>query len=242
MTTRFIHLHSTDSTNLYLRSLPEQEEDLLVVTTDYQTAGRGQGSNKWESEAGANLLMSVRTRRMEVPVRGQFLLSMAGALAVADTLAQYVDGISLKWPNDVYWYDRKISGTLIETTVKGGVLASCMFGIGVNVNQMVFHSDAPNPVSLRQITGKSFQVEEIAHSLVDRLSQRLLQVTGHQDEMIVTDYHAHLYRRTGFYAYCDAAGPFMARTVRVERDGHLVLCDEMGVQRIYAFKEVAFVI
>ena len=146
---KIIHLAQTASTNDYLRALPSPQDDCMtVVYADWQTAGRGQGSNKWESEAGKNLLFSILVCPTSVDITRQFVLSMAGALAVKAALDKYTDGISLKWPNDIYWHDRKISGTLIETSVKGRTLARCIYGIGLNVNQREFHSDAPNPVSL----------------------------------------------------------------------------------------------
>jgi len=242
MTRRIIHIAQTDSTNRYLHDIMTEGEDMTVVVTDYQTAGRGQGSNSWESEEGKNLLMSIRVRPTMVPPRNQFILSEAGALAVGKALAAYADGISLKWPNDIYWNDKKISGTLIETTVSGLALATCTFGIGINVNQQVFHSDAPNPVSLYQILGHEVPVEEVMYHVLDALESELSLIwTG--DSRSVTDrYHQHLYRRQGFHPYSDAQGPFMAELLHVEDDGHLVLRDTTGLIRQYAFKEVAYMI
>ena len=213
-----------------------------MVSTDYQTAGRGQGTNTWESEPGANLLMSVAVRPVTVPVREQFLLSMAGALAVGEALSSYTDGISLKWPNDIYWNDLKMSGTLIETSVAQGVLQRCIFGIGVDVNQTVFLSDAPNPVSLRMVTGREIPVGEVADRVVECLAHRLGQVMQGEREEIVGLYHERLYRREGFHAYRDAEGCFSAAIRQVATDGHLLLCDTEDRLRSYAFKEVAFVL
>lgn len=242
MNIRRIHLQQTDSTNSYLRTLPPGVEDMTVVSTDYQTAGRGQGTNTWESEPGANLLMSVAVRPVTVPVREQFLLSMAGALAVGEALSTYTDGISLKWPNDIYWNDLKMSGTLIETSVAQGVLQRCIFGIGVDVNQTVFLSDAPNPVSLRMVTGREIPVGEVADRVVECLAHRLGQVMRGEREEIVGLYHERLYRREGFHPYRDAEGCFSAAIRQVATDGHLLLCDTEGRLRSYAFKEVAFVL
>jgi len=242
MNIRRIHLQQTDSTNNYLRGLQAGEEDMTVVTADYQTAGRGQGSNTWESEPGANLLMSVAVRTRNVPVREQFLLSMAGALGVGRALSSYTDGISLKWPNDIYWKDSKMSGTLIETSVAKGSLWRCIFGIGVDVNQTVFVSDAPNPVSLRMVTGHVIPVREVADRVVEQLEHYLSRLMEGDTDGIVKAYHEHLYRKEGFHAYRDAEGLFSATISRVATDGHLLLLDTEGRQRSYAFKEVAFVL
>ena len=242
MTIKRIHLGQTDSTNNYLRQLPSQMEDMVVVTSDFQTSGRGQGSNKWESEPGANLLMSVSVKPVTVPVREQFVLSMAGAIAVREALDTYTEGIKLKWPNDVYWHDCKISGTLIETSVGQGLLQKCIFGIGINVNQKEFHSDAPNPVSLWQILGHEVSLEDLTLTVIERLDTRLSQVMAGEMSEIISMYHERLYRKEGFYSYQDAEGCFTASIDHVESDGHLVLRDTSGHLRKYAFKEVAFII
>ena len=118
MEKKIIRLKEVDSTNAFLKNLDTYDEDALTIAVaDYQTAGRGQGVHTWESEPGKNLLFSMMMCPKWVPLRQQFLLSEAGALAVKDALDSYTDGITLKWPNDVYWYDKKISGTLIETAI-----------------------------------------------------------------------------------------------------------------------------
>ena len=127
---------------------------MVVVSTDWQTSGRGQGTNCWESERAQNLLFSVMAQPLCVSVQQQFVLSMAGALAIKEVLDQFSPYFSIKWPNDIYWHDRKISGTLIETSLARGQISRFVYGIGLNVNQQRFLSDAPNPVSLVQITGQ----------------------------------------------------------------------------------------
>ena len=120
MNIRTINLHSTDSTNNYLRGyVMNDNDDIVVVKADYQTAGRGQGSNTWESEDGKNLLFSLMVLPHTVPVASQFVLSMTMAVALKEALDGYAEGFELKWPNDIYWHNLKISGTLIETTVSG---------------------------------------------------------------------------------------------------------------------------
>ena len=242
---KIIHLAQTASTNDYLRALPSPQDDsMTVVYADWQTAGRGQGSNKWESEAGKNLLFSILVCPTSIDITRQFVLSMAGALAVKAALDKYTDGISLKWPNDIYWHDRKISGTLIETSVKGRTLARCIYGIGLNVNQREFHSDAPNPVSLYNIIG----VETPTVQLLDEIVQHFdhfysLAVSGHADA-IVSQYHAALYRREGMHAYEDCATHerFEARISRVAPNGRLHLTDTQGHERTYWMKEVRFIV
>lgn len=241
MEEKIIRLKEIDSTNRFLRELKdEQEDEMVVAVADFQTAGKGQGSHTWESEAGKNLLFSIKVNPRWVPVRQQFLLSMAGAIAIKEALETYVDGIMLKWPNDVYWNDKKISGTLIETSIDSKGIKTCIFGIGINVNQEAFHSDAPNPVSLRQILGHEVDKDELLQKVIEGF-RRYYELLRRADYMDVSGiYHLSLYRRKGFHRYEDADGDFEGAFVEVEDDGHLILHDKQGVIRSYSFGEVKF--
>ena len=241
MEEKIIRLKEIDSTNRFLRELKdEQEDEMVVAVADFQTAGKGQGSHTWESEAGKNLLFSIKVHPRWVPVRQQFLLSMAGAIAIKEALETYVAGITLKWPNDVYWNDKKISGTLIETSIDSKGIKTCIFGIGINVNQEAFHSDAPNPVSLRQILGHEVDKDELLQKVIGGF-RRYYELLRRADYMDVSGiYHLSLYRRKGFHRYEDADGDFEGAFVEVEDDGHLILHDKQGVIRSYSFGEVKF--
>ncbi len=234
MNRQVVHLQETDSTNRWLRE--HAAEGIRVVWADYQTQGRGQGENHWESECGQNLTCSLLLRPTDIPANQQFRISMAVALAIVDALKPYAgDELSVKWPNDIYWRDSKLGGILIENRLQGTHIEESIVGIGINVNQQHFRSDAPNPISLRQITGQ----ETSREVLLTDLQQRILDYLS-QD--LKAHYMQVLYRRTGCYPYRDAQGTFLATVADVEDDGHLVLLDSQGHQRRYAFKEVAFVL
>ena len=238
-----IRLEETDSTNTYLRQHASQMEAwMTVVTAEYQTAGRGQGVHTWESNRSENLLFSVLTHPVMVPVRSLFLLSEAGALALKEVLDGYTDGITLKWPNDIYWNDRKLSGTLIETSIGGGRIKNCVFGIGLNVNQKTFESDAPNPVSLAQILGHDIDREQLFKQIVAAFEKYYRMLENGQYDAISALYHEALYRRQGFYMYEDGDGRFEGAIVEVGDDGLLVLRDRDGRFREYEFREVKFVL
>ncbi len=241
MNTKIIRLEEVDSTNRYLREYHEEDEsEMVVAVADFQTAGKGQGAHTWESESGKNLLFSIKVHPSWVPVRSQFVLSMAEALALKDALDSYVDGITLKWPNDVYWNDKKISGTLIETSVDSRGIKTCIFGTGINVNQTTFLSDAPNPVSLAQILGHEVDREELLQKVLDAFTKyyELLRRADYQDVSGI--YHLSLYRRKGYHWYEDADGKFEGAFVEVEDDGHLILHDKKGIIRSYAFGELKY--
>jgi len=243
MRKKFVHISQTGSTNDYIRGLtPPDNDEMLVVTTDYQSAGRGQGTNRWESEPGENLLCSIMVAPQGIKPVCQFLLSEAGALAVADALDHYTDGISLKWPNDVYWYDRKISGTLIQTSMASGALRHCIYGIGVNINQRLFRSDAPNPVSLRQITGHVTDCQEVLQYMLEALEKYLTMLYQGDAAQVREAYHSRLYRCNGVYPFRDAQGDFMAEILHVADEGPITLRDTQGHLRTYHFKELQFII
>ena len=229
-----IHIAETDSTNRWLRERGGEGD--MVVVADYQTAGKGQGTNSWESERGKNLLFSVLYHPQRIPANRQFHISMAVSLAIADALGEHIGDVSIKWPNDIYWRNAKICGILIENRLLGQTIRDSIIGVGVNVNQRQFHSNAPNPVSLWQIHGHETDLELLLQSILDKFTLYI------NKKEIKTQYLHQLYRRKGFHPYADKEGPFMAEIVDVEDDGHLLLCDDNGQQRRYAFKEVSFVI
>jgi BirA family biotin operon repressor/biotin-[acetyl-CoA-carboxylase] ligase len=231
-----IYIDETDSTNRWLRERQwdDRTDKALVVWSDFQTAGRGCGTNSWESERGKNLLFSIRFRPEGVTAVEQFRISMAISLAICETLEQHIGDLAIKWPNDIYWRNGKLGGILIENRLKGILICDSIIGVGLNVNQQVFRSDAPNPVSLWQIHGQETDRRQLLEDILSRLEPWL------QRDMKPA-YMSRLYRRKGFYPYADKVGVFMAEIIDVERDGHLILCDEHGQNRRYAFKEVTFV-
>ena len=229
---QIIHIDETDSTNRWLR---ENGNGEMVVVADHQTAGRGCGSNSWESERGKNLTFSVLIHPDRISARRQFHISMAVSLAVCEALGQHIGDLSIKWPNDIYWRNGKICGILIENQLQGDVIKTSIIGIGLNVNQQVFKSDAPNPVSLWQITGQETDRQKLLDDILRCLGHHLYQNVRQQ-------YLQMLYRRKGFHPYTDKEGAFMAEIVDVEDDGHLLLLDDSGQRRRYAFKEVQFVV
>ena len=230
---KIVHIAQTNSTNQWLREQGGEED--MVVWADYQTAGRGQGSNHWESERGKNLTFSMLIHPQGIPANRQFSISMAVSLAICEALGQHIGDLSIKWPNDIYWRNGKICGILIENTLHGTMIRDCIIGVGLNVNQRTFQSDAPNPVSLWQICEYETDCELLLKGILRSFEKYLGQDVKEQ-------YISMLYRRRGFHPYADQKGAFMAEIVDVEDDGHLLLRDDNGLQRRYAFKEVTYII
>ena len=167
----YTYIAETDSTNRLLKALLRDQPlpEGTVVRSGYQLAGRGQGSNRWESQKGRNLLCSILLRPIHVAIEEQFILSQMVALAILrslqEALPEEATAFNLKWPNDIYWNNRKLGGILIENSLRGSAITECIIGIGLNINQLQFCSDAPNPVSLRQISGRQHRVMELLKSI-----------------------------------------------------------------------------
>ena len=240
-------LKETTSTNDYLAHLCKESKakEFYTVIAESQTKGKGQRGNSWEAEAGKNLTFSTVLYPTALEANKQFCLSMLAALACHEALDNYIDGFSIKWPNDIYWKDKKIGGILIENELEGKYIVQTIIGIGLNINQEVFHSDAPNPVSLKQILGVEVKLQEVLMKVVHGIIGGYRQLETNFDvtlQAISTLYRKHLYRREGMFPYRDAQGEFMAEYQDVELDGHLILKDEQGTLRRYAFKEVNFIL
>lgn len=240
---QIIYLDEVSSTNSHLRGLIGHKElpEGSVVVAGFQTAGRGQIGNVWESEAGRNLTFSMVLYPDCIPANHQFLISQIAALSVKETLDAYVDGVTVKWPNDIYWNDRKICGMLIENDLSGWSLYCSVIGIGLNLNQDTFRGDAPNPVSLRQITGKEYDWNEVLKRFLSIMYNKYLLLLQEKYDEIRTAYHAALYRRDGSHLYKDDNGEFEASIDTIEPTGHLLLRLPDGAIRRYAFKEVSYV-
>jgi BirA family biotin operon repressor/biotin-[acetyl-CoA-carboxylase] ligase len=241
---QIIHIPETNSTNHLIRSMADAEHlpSGSIVLADFQTAGRGLSGNSWESEAGKNLTFSVLYYPVDVPAGRPFVVSEMVALSVKNTLDKYLTDVSVKWPNDVYYRDGKIAGILIENILFQGKISQSIIGIGLNVNQTVFRSDAPNPISMAQISGKEYNRMAIMDDFRQAFavqSKRLNE--GHLDA-IHLDYINTLYHKNGYHRYHDAQGAFEATIHDIEPTGHLALERTDGTISRYAFKEINYLI
>lgn len=237
-----IYVEEMDSTSSYLRNIgTDTLSDGTTVYTGFQTAGRGQRGNSWESEKGENLTFSTVLFPKNIKPEDQFLISQITSLAIRDVLSEYTDHITIKWPNDIYWKDKKITGMLIENDIMGYNITQSILGIGININQTKFKSNAPNPVSLKQITGTDYDIAAILKKILQNLSD---YYTGLKNpinrEEIKTRYKKSLYRREGFYKFADKDSTFSACIADIEETGLLVLKTKSGDIRKYGFKEIKY--
>lgn len=234
-------IESTNSTNELMRQLLTEKKlpEGYIVHTGFQTTGKGQAGNSWESEHDKNLLFSMVLYPAQIPVEEQFLVSQLVSVALIKVLAKRVSNVTVKWPNDIYIGDKKVAGILIENTWKGNKIGFSVIGIGLNVNQSEFFSDAPNPVSLFQITGTETDRDALLGDIRAQIMNEYLQS---QPQKIRKDYLEALYRKRGFFPFRNAEGEFMAEIVDVQPDGQLELQTEDGEKKEFYFKEVSFVI
>ncbi|MBP5560415.1 MAG: biotin--[acetyl-CoA-carboxylase] ligase [Muribaculaceae bacterium] len=238
----FLELLQVASTNTYVKQHATELPDGALVHTPSQSAGRGQKGNSWESEPGKNLTFSLLIKRPQVDVKRQFVLSEAVSLAIVETLAPLAS-LTIKWPNDIYAGDRKLAGILIEHDLDAEGIVNTVIGVGLNVNQTEFRSDAPNPVSLAQLTGREHDLmpmlERVGSAIEDYCRREVLE-----PDVLHRRYLSHLYRHDGhphrFILPGDDAPPFEATIVDIDRDGMLTLRHADTTLHRYAFKEVAF--
>lgn len=244
-TPHIITLPEARSTNTELAAIAAASPHGTVVTTRCQTAGRGQRGNTWESAPGRNITMSVLLKPDTILAREQFAVSEAVSLAIVTVLRRHLPveaKVAIKWPNDIYVNDLKICGILIENSLVGNRIGHSIAGIGININQERFLSDAPNPVSLFQLTGRVTPLDEIEREFVDEILATFSRVDRHGGALSLHgDYIESLWRNDGYYPYLDPATGtrLSARIVDVAPTGHLTLAiapDDHA--STYAFKEI----
>lgn len=232
-------LERCGSTNSELSRRAADMPHGYVVAARVQDAGRGQRGNSWEAEPYKNLTFSILLRPDNMAAARQFELSMLVALAVADT----VDSIAgagtsaVKWPNDIYIGDKKLAGILIENSLCGNLLAHAIAGIGININQTVFLSDAPNPVSLSQVTGASYDLDSLMRRFADAVAEAVSRYDG-DSAALVGKYRRKLYRGTGEHPFREPGGTtFKASITDISPAGPITLSNG----KTYYFKEIEFV-
>lgn len=238
-----LRFDSLGSTNSFLkeRSKKERLENFTVVVAKEQSAGRGQGNNKWISVKGKNLTFSLFFRPA-IEEGDEFLIQQIFSLGIKEALDRYTQGISIKWPNDIYFGDRKMGGILVENEYIGNRIASSVVGIGLNVNQEEFPEGAARPVSLIQVRKQATDLDSLLKEILDKIEEyEDLRKKG-EYASIRNRYLSCLYRKEGYHPFYDKNGFFEARILRVEKDGRLVLeRKDKGFER-YSYKEVMWVI
>ncbi|WP_423129118.1 biotin--[acetyl-CoA-carboxylase] ligase [Gaoshiqia sp. Z1-71] len=237
-----VRIESTPSTNNYATSqVRENEVEAGTVFLTYrQTAGRGQLSNVWESETGKNLTFSIFLQPAFLDIRRQFLLAKVVCLGLEAFLSELTGQVTIKWPNDIYAGDRKICGVLIENAIMHGQISQSIVGIGVNINQTRFVSDAPNPVSLKMLTGRTYDPDVLLTGLLLKISFFYRKLENGRYRELDEAFLQKLYRLNEWHTYRDETHQYTGRIIGLNEIGQLKIEEKDGPVHEYHFKEVAY--
>ena len=241
-------LQSTPSTNSLLMQLARERRrdgnplpDLYAVYTDFQTAGRGAGTNTWHSTRGLNILTSIYFET-GLAAADQFVFNLWFATATRRFLAKYVPEVLIKWPNDMYVRDRKLAGDLTEHSVSGGRLDFTIAGIGINVNEERFPNPIPNPTSLFLESGQRYDIDTLMDEYLSVLRERRQLLSAIHAAELREEYLSYLYRRNEAHPYLIHGQQINSIIRDIDRFGRLVLELPDGSQETFGFKEVSYVI
>jgi BirA family biotin operon repressor/biotin-[acetyl-CoA-carboxylase] ligase len=194
---------------IHKHHLPDGQDEAqhgTSIFTHEQTSGKGRRGKKWVSEKDLNIALSILLNPYPLRVQEQFRLSICIAVSVHEFFYNYAgDKTSIKWPNDLYWRDRKAGGILIENVIGSGPSAAgfrwlsgwqwAVVGIGININQVIFPDDLPHAVSLRQITGKGYQPVDLAKELCSIIEKNYQELINGKFESLFNKYQTHLYKK-----------------------------------------------
>jgi len=238
----FIELFTIDSTNNY--AMAQAHAGLAthgaVYIAEIQTAGKGQRSKNWVTAPGHNITMSCVFQPQGPNCNKPFLLSAVIALACRDFFNSFTQGdTTIKWPNDIYWRDRKAGGILIENVYRANQWQFAIAGIGLNLNQTNFPEHLPNPVSMKQITGKDHDRLTLAHTLCDHLDERYQQFLEEKNNLL-SEYTTALYKRNCTVRLKKDNMVFETTIEGVSQNGQLLTRD--AIERQFDFGEVEWII
>jgi len=236
-------LPTTDSTNNHAMNearLGQTSDGAAYFALD-QYQGKGQRDKTWNSKPGENIILSVVKDCSGFHLNNQFQLSVAVALACFDFFSAYAgDETRIKWPNDLYWRDRKAGGILIENMVKSDRWGKAIIGMGININQTTFDTIEGKPVSLKQITGKSFDPISLAKELCQHLEHRFLVLENKPFDQLLSAYNDQLYKKDELVPFKRNNIQFQAKVNGVDKDGHLLIMH--GVEERIRFGEITWLL
>lgn len=242
----FVQLSEVDSTNNFLKNKLSKSTPLpegTVIMADKQTAGRGQKTTQWHSEAGKNITASLLLYPVFLQAGQQFDLSRMISLAISKSLEAILQAkIYIKWPNDLYINDRKLSGILIESTLSGIAIRNSIIGFGINVNQHTFPAGAGNPVSMAQILKKEINLLEVLALVCKEIEAGYLGLRAGKVEPLRMEYDRNLYRLNEHHSFVrNNSKPFEGIIKGTTANGLLLLETETGIST-FDFKELRYVI
>ncbi len=239
-----VKLSSVDSTNTYVKKLLSNSKPLLdgtVIMADHQFAGRGQSNNVWESKPGENLTFSIYLNPTFLAVNHQFELNKAICLGIIDYLISLIgDDCKIKWPNDIYYQDKKIGGILIENVTKGYQLKDSIVGIGLNINQKEFGELNYRASSLSKILHQDYDLDKLLAQICQSIEKRYLQLKAKKFEVLNTDYTTKLFRLNELHLFKIDEQDMEGIIIGVDKNGRLQLEINNSI-REFDLKEITFI-
>jgi BirA family biotin operon repressor/biotin-[acetyl-CoA-carboxylase] ligase len=193
---KLIKLDAIDSTNEFLKGLSNKQEleNFTVVTAENQTKGKGQMGAVWASEAGKNLILSVLVKDFLSDICQIYNLNIVVSLAVIEALESYkIPNLSIKWPNDIMSYNKKIGGILIENSIKSDGSIASIVGLGLNVNQTNFEN-LPKASSLAVICNAQFEKDDLLFMIIDILEKKI-KLWNQQSDILWLEYSSKLFKK-----------------------------------------------
>lgn len=234
-------LESTNKTAIEMVKNGSNIAEGTCVSSQYQSFGQGQRGNTWESEAGKNILISIILKPHFLQPKDQFILNQITALAITDVLFEYdIKPCFIKWPNDVYIGIEKTAGILVQNIIKGSIIEHAIIGIGLNVNQVFFPENLPNPTSLCKQLGKEIPIDNIRTTIFEALERRYLQAQNNKVDLS-SEYEELLYAKNQIRNFLDTKTnkKFTGVIRGVDKTGKLQIQVDQ-TRRLFDFKEVAF--
>ncbi|PQB03777.1 biotin--[acetyl-CoA-carboxylase] ligase [Aureitalea marina] len=236
-----IKLDATASTNTYLKQMLSETQlvDETVLWTERQINGRGQQGAKWDSQPGLSLTFSLFRRFSSFPARHPFYLNLAISLGVKYALEELgVSQVSIKWPNDILSYSKKLCGILVENQIEKDRLASSVIGIGLNVNETDLN-DLPHATSMRLSAGLVFKREEVIQVVATTVFQKIRQLNRDSLDQMKQDYQNSLFRKGVVSTFSNRDGKIFSGIIQgVTEEGLLSVLDESDEMKSYQPKQI----
>ena len=240
----FIDLEEVDSTNLYAERMLQKGSvaEGTVILAKFQTAGMGQDDHQWESASGQNLTFSIVLHPRFLSPGRQFLLNKVISLGVLDSLADYVEGATIKWPNDILIGSKKIGGILIRINVEGESLETAIVGIGLNVNQTKFDPSLTQATSLVQVLHQELKLKEALILLCNAIDMRYSQLKNNNNEQLKSDFHQKLLGYKLERKFVVDGQQIIGIIEGVDEFGRLLVIHPGEPVKAYAHKEIEYLL
>jgi BirA family transcriptional regulator, biotin operon repressor / biotin---[acetyl-CoA-carboxylase] ligase len=238
---KIIILHSVDSTNNYAMGMVKKgtASNGNTVFAMEQTRGKGRRGKRWDTIVGENITMSIVAEMQWLPVSQQFQLSVAVALACHDFFSRHTsESVRIKWPNDIFINDSKAGGILIENLIQGHLWQWSVIGLGMNINQVQFEAYGLPPVSLKQITGKKYDVLQMAEELCILVLNRIDDLKKNNFLKMLEEYNGKLFAKDRLVTLKKQNIVFQTTITGVSASGQLITQDVL--ERKFNFDEVEF--